>query len=775
MKEKLHELVTKNSAASAVWQPHFYRLSATTGKNELEVLLNTPGLIVYDEILGQVQELVKSLDPKIVYSKPALTEAALQHIGKTPMEEYGVWVYYPWSNKLVHILDEDEYVFVRTSRNQYKISPEERRRLAGKKIGVIGLSVGQSVSLTLAMERICTELRLTDFDILELTNLNRIRTGVHNLGLPKVYSVAREIAEIDPFIKVKCFPQGLNESNMDEFFTGGGKLDLLIEESDGFDIKIMSRYKARELQVPVVMEASDRCMIDVERFDLEPKRSILHGLVDHLDINKLKSLKTNEEKIPYMLDVLGLETASTRLKASMLEIEQTINTWPQLASAVTMGGGITADISRRLLLGQYTESGRYHIDIEDLVGNAKPQTDARHRVVDFDYPELTLNEMENTAKTLYDSQVSDIGDKDLDEIMKAAIMAPSAGNNQPWKWLAAKGSLFLFHDKKQSVSWADFKDLISHISFGTAIETVHLKANELGYDSESKLFPIKEHEKLVAVFTFKKTKPGQALPTDLHQYIFKRCTNRRKGEFSEIEPAVFEAIKKECRITEGAVFSFTTQKKEIETISRMVAISERLRFMNPQGHHDFYTKELKWNRKGEEIKEGLDVKTLELNYTDEIGLKVASDPAIITLLNAWKGGGAFEKLSYKTISTSSAIGIISMPAFSSLNWINGGRAVQRAWLCCTKHGLAVQPISAPLFFNMQLQHGGEANFTENEKKEFEMCYKNITSVFPILETHKGLFMFRLSHSGSPGARSLRKDINDVYFSMTPGENERSEG
>lgn len=67
------------------------------------------------------------------------------------------------------------------------------------------------------MERICGELRLADFDLLELTNLNRIRTGVHNLGLAKVYSVAREIAEIDPFLKVVCFPQGLSEDNLDEF------------------------------------------------------------------------------------------------------------------------------------------------------------------------------------------------------------------------------------------------------------------------------------------------------------------------------------------------------------------------------------------------------------------------------------------------------------------------------------------------------------------------------------------------------------------------------
>ena len=39
------------------------------------------------------------------------------------------------------------------------------------------------------------------------------------------------------------------------------------------------------------MDTSDRGMLDIERFDLEPERSIFHGLVEHLDIAKSKNLK----------------------------------------------------------------------------------------------------------------------------------------------------------------------------------------------------------------------------------------------------------------------------------------------------------------------------------------------------------------------------------------------------------------------------------------------------------------------------------------------------
>src|SRR5205814_1258580 len=153
---------------------------------------------------------------------PALINSYLagQHIN-----EYGVWVYYPWSKRLVHLLNEEEFIEVRTNRNQYKITLEEQKLLRQKKVGIIGLSVGQSIALTMAMERIYGELRIADFDTAELSNLNRIRTGVHNLGLNKAIIVAREIAEIDPFIKIKIFNDGLTAENIDRFFLEDGRLD----------------------------------------------------------------------------------------------------------------------------------------------------------------------------------------------------------------------------------------------------------------------------------------------------------------------------------------------------------------------------------------------------------------------------------------------------------------------------------------------------------------------------------------------------------------------
>ncbi len=53
--------------------------------------------------------------------------------------------------------------------------------------------------------------------------------------------------EIDPYLNLKLFHEGITEENIDAFITEGGKLDVLIDECDGIDIKVLCRIKARQL------------------------------------------------------------------------------------------------------------------------------------------------------------------------------------------------------------------------------------------------------------------------------------------------------------------------------------------------------------------------------------------------------------------------------------------------------------------------------------------------------------------------------------------------
>lgn len=319
---------------------------------------------VHNEILSQLGELMVIRNPERKIDSIEKEKLVKDYLEGTELDNYGVWIYYPWSKRLVHTLNENEFIELRTSRNRNKITKEEQNILKNKSVGIIGLSVGQSIALTIALERVCGEIRLADFDSVELSNMNRIRTGLHNIGMNKAIIAAREIKEIDPFIGVKIFSDGITEKNIDGFFDDGKRIDLLIEVCDEIQVKIDSRLKAKNIKVPVVMDTNDRGMVDVERFDLEENREIFHGYLSAF--SESNYVVTKENRMGILNAILSYDTLSDRMKISMKEIGKTITTWPQLASSVVLGGAVTADVTRRILLGHFNKSGRYYIDFDTI-------------------------------------------------------------------------------------------------------------------------------------------------------------------------------------------------------------------------------------------------------------------------------------------------------------------------------------------------------------------------------------------------------------------------
>jgi molybdopterin/thiamine biosynthesis adenylyltransferase len=327
---------------------------------------------VHDRIEAQLDELIRAREPAARFSAADLQQRRAAILGGMPLRCYGTWVRYPWSGRLVHVLPREEYQELRTDRNRGKLDRASQQRLLRLRIGVIGLSVGNSAAVTCAMEGVGGAFRLADFDGLGLSNLNRIRAGVQDLGVNKAVIAARQIAEIDPYLQVEIFPGGLTEEAMDDFFDGSGEpIDLLVEECDTPYVKVASREQARARRIPVVMDASDRGLLDIERFDLEPDRPLLHGRLAGIRSQDLHAL-TVEQSIALIVQMVDPNGISDELAAAVLEYGRTLSSWPQLASAVMLGGAIVTDAARRILLGQRCESGRYYVDLTRLVGNGVP-------------------------------------------------------------------------------------------------------------------------------------------------------------------------------------------------------------------------------------------------------------------------------------------------------------------------------------------------------------------------------------------------------------------
>ncbi|MFJ5025172.1 ThiF family adenylyltransferase [Streptomyces goshikiensis] len=321
---------------------------------------------VHAQIEGQISELLRCLEPQARFTRQSLDRAIADTVDGRP-ELYGRWAWYPWSGRLVHVLPEAEFRLVRTDRNRDKITREQQHGLLSRRVGVIGLSVGSSAALACAMEGVGGSFRLADFDRLSLSNLNRLRAGVHELGLEKSVLCARRMYELDPYLDIEVHRGGVTGETIEDFFgdeTNG--LDLLVEECDTPWVKVAAREHARRRRVPVLMDTNDRGLLDIERFDLEPDRPLFHGRIGGVTAAEVRDLDQTEA-VRFLLDVVDEPRLSPAMTDALARIGRTLSSWPQLASGVMLGAALVTDTARRILLGDPLPSGRHYIDLEELV------------------------------------------------------------------------------------------------------------------------------------------------------------------------------------------------------------------------------------------------------------------------------------------------------------------------------------------------------------------------------------------------------------------------
>lgn len=714
---------------------------------------------ILDPIDSQVADLIKSENPDRTLPSEELQARVELFFKERDRNTFGNWVYFPWKKTLVHILSEPEFVKIRTLRNNFKITPSEQAALSSKKVGIVGLSVGQSIALAMTLERGYGEIRLADFDTLELSNLNRLKAGVTSLGVEKVILAAREIAEIDPYLKVKVYREGITPENVEDFMLDGGKLDLLIDECDSLDIKVLLREKAKKNRIAVMMDTSDRGMLDIERFDIEPERELFHGLLKGVNIESLKNL-SNTEKVSIVLKITGLETLSPRMKVSLLEIGQTITSWPQLASGVFLGGASVAHASRKFLLGEEVKSGRFYVDFDQLFHLKEAEE------IGVDSPNFpSIGEFSFKLPTDILQSAYQLSRSELEELIEIANWAPSGGNIQPWIWVFdKKGVLHLFHDKVRSHSLLDYKGSGSLIAFGAALENLRLHAGKLGIDIEMKIHIHEFEEDCVASIRFVSKQP-QALPirfSDLVEGITLRCTNRKNKKRYFLS----EKEKKELLETaeeDGVFVEWTEEEEDLSKLAKVVGGMDRLRFFHDQGLVDFIN-EVRWTEaEAIEKKDGIDVATLELSGTEKAAMGLLKDPRTVKFFRKYLMGYGLTKISKDTITTASGIFLIKVDEYTPQNILKAGMVLQRIWIKANMIGLSVQPVSAMLFIFQRLLNEKNVGFTKIEQNEILDLKKSFNTIFNKEGDKQEIFMFRVNKAGEPSVRSYRRDLSETLI------------
>ena len=623
-----------------------------TDKAELDRLRADPLIEFIDQSGAQLEEargLLPPPDPKLV-AEPCR------------------WVYYPWRRTVLAVLGPRAFRAVRLDRNRNMITAEEQARLAALRVGVAGLSVGHVIAHTLAAQGICGELRLADFDSLELSNLNRVPATLFDLGANKAEVAARRIAELDPYLPVRVLTAGLSVDTVDEFLDG---LDIVVEECDSLDMKVVVREGARARGIPVLMASSDRGLLDVERFDLEPERPILHGLLGDLDFARLPQM-SSREKVPYLLRFLEAEQLSPRLAASAVELDRQLSTWPQLAGDVVLGATAVAEAVRRIGVGEALRSGRARIDVGGRLDQLdQPTMNPNNSVPPEEYADPVLPGVTGV-------------------IAGAAIRAPSAGNAQPW-YVEARHDAITIRLAAEHTSTLDVRLRSSAVALGAALFNARVAAAAQHVLGPASILENVDGAALRATVQLRDgTDPELAA---LYQAMLARETNRRMGTPL---PIAADAIRQLYSVAEreGAQLRLLTGRDDIARAATIIAAADRARYLTPKLHAEMVS-ELR--RTGDRhIDTGIDVRSLELDPGDLALLDLLTRQDVMACLAQWNAGTALGEDTRRRVLASSAVAAISVTKPALADYARGGSAAEAVWITAQQHGLAVQPIS-PVF------------------------------------------------------------------------------
>ncbi len=578
------------------------------------------------------------------------------------------WAYYPWRRAVVAVLGPLGFRAVRLDRNRNVVTADEQSRLGELRIGVVGLSAGHVIAHTLAAQGLCGALRLADFDHLELSNLNRVPATVFDIGLNKAEVAARRIAELDPYLPVEIMDAGLTLDTVEQFLDG---LNIVVEECDSLDMKVIVRERARARGIPVLMATSDRGLVDVERFDLEPQRPILHGLLGDLDTALLSGM-SSAEKVPHLVRLLEAEHLSGRLLASVVEIDRTLSTWPQVSGDVVLGATVIAEAVRRIGLGEDLRSGRTRLDVGLAFEHVdQPALPEHHAPLPAEHSDPVW------------PGVAGI-------VAAAAIRAPSASNAQPWQ-IEVSPDAIAIRLAPEHTSTLDVGHRASAVALGAAVFNAKIAAA-----AHQVLGPVSITEgaggvPLQATLQLRDATDSQL--AGLYDAMLARETNRRLGTAEPIPGDTVQLLHATAE-REGARLHLVTEPDEIIRAAKILAESDRVRYLTPKLHAEMIA-ELRWP--GDPHPDtGIDIRSLEFEPGELAVVDILRRPEVMANLARWNAGSALGEGTRRQVAASSALAVISAPGGSLTDYAHGGAAAEAVWIIAEQRGLAVQPMS-PIF------------------------------------------------------------------------------
>ena len=339
-------------------------------------------------------------------------------------------------------------------------------------------------------------------------------------------------------------------------------------------------------------------------------------------------------------------------------------------------------------------------------------------------------------------------------LVRAAILAASPHNTQPWLFKVTDSSIDLYLDPTRYPGALDPYLREEHIGMGCALENMLLAAPANGYAASATLLPAQltaasgyPRPELVARVTLV---PGPRNRSDLYNAIPQRRTNRNPYRLSALPDNFVDETRHIAQDeTNATIFLFTAGDDRIRLVD-MISMADNGVYADPQVEQGSLPWiRLKW-ADVQKFKDGLIIDEFgESQFTAAMRKTLPLSAARFALRHK-----LLPVTSYREILEATPLfGVIAVrDRYDREQCLTAGRIWQRAHLFATVNGVAGRPV------NEAVELIDHQRWLKQEPDAFNALQDVIGD-----HTWQPTFMFRLGYPVRQVAHSPRRSMQDVMI------------
>jgi hypothetical protein len=265
------------------------------------------------------------------------------------------------------------------------------------------------------------------------------------------------------------------------------------------------------------------------------------------------------------------------------------------------------------------------------------------------------------------------------ELVRAAALAPSMHNTQPWRFrvIRASQTIELSADPSRMLRYADPHGRAMHIACGAALFNLRIAVAMAGRQALVRLLPDPGKPLLLAALRLAGPYRPSEADAELHAAIVKRHTNRQPFSSHPVPPGVLAELAQAAAM-HGAVLYFPDHD-ETARLLHLVSGSERDLLADPA-----YRAELAQWAGGDRDGDGMPDSVLG-----------PRDPGGPTPVRDFRPD-RHQAAQYAWFEENPQLAVLSTPGSTRKDWLRAGQALQCVLLTATSRGIAASPLTQAL-------------------------------------------------------------------------------